>query len=197
MFACCHPALSAGSANRAGAENPLRIRPGRNREGVPDHRSGHRETTDPRPAKNSGAAHSPLKFPAGEEFSPPARWRPANALSAFQRRLQSVERRSLIREELCREAIRLATLLAEHPAGNQPRTHALIALMLLNAARLPARMDAEGNILRLKEQDRSNWDQTMIARGMFTLEQSAAGDELSVVSSPGRDRGLSLRGERL
>lgn len=85
----------------------------------------------------------------------------------------------LIREELCREAIRLTTLLAEHPAGNQPRTHALLALMLLNGSRLPARLDAEGNILRLEEQDRSQWDQPMIARGMYQLLQSAAGEEAS------------------
>ena len=59
-----------------------------------------------------------------------------------------------MRKELCFEAIRLATLLAEHPVIAQPRIHALLALMLLNAARLPARSDAEGNILRLEEQDR-------------------------------------------
>jgi len=37
-------------------------------------------------------------------------------------------------EELCHEAIRLTELLAQHRAGNQPKTHALLALMLLNAA---------------------------------------------------------------
>jgi predicted RNA polymerase sigma factor len=49
----------------------------------------------------------------------------------------------------------------------------------LNASRIPTRMDSEGNLLRLKEQDRTQWDQPMIARGMFHLAQSAAGDELS------------------
>ena len=43
----------------------------------------------------------------------------------------------LVREDLCHEAIRLAALLAEHPATRAPRVHALLALMLLNAARLP------------------------------------------------------------
>ena len=86
----------------------------------------------------------------------------------------------LIKEDLCQEAIRLGALLAEHPAGNQPLTHALVALMLLNAARLPARMDSEGNILRLKEQNRSTWNQAMIAHGMKHLSESAAGEELSV-----------------
>ena len=83
----------------------------------------------------------------------------------------------LIRAELCHEAIRLATLLAEHLAGNQPRSHALLALMLLNGARLPARLDGDGNILRLEEQNRSQWDQAMIARGLYHLMQSTSGDE--------------------
>ena len=85
----------------------------------------------------------------------------------------------LIREDLCREAIRLTSLLAEHPAGNQPKTHALLALMLLNAARIPARVDGEGNLLRLQEQDRARWDQPMISRGMFHIAHSAAGNEIS------------------
>ena len=85
----------------------------------------------------------------------------------------------LIREELCHEAIRLTNLVAGHVAGNQPQTHALLALMLLNAARLRARTDAEGQILRLKEQNRSRWDKPMIARGMFHLAKSAQGTEIS------------------
>jgi RNA polymerase sigma factor (sigma-70 family) len=86
----------------------------------------------------------------------------------------------LIREDVCAEAIRLTDLLAKHPAANQPRTHALLALMLLNAARFPARVDAEGNLLLLRDQDRSLWDQSMIARGMFHFAQSAAGAEITV-----------------
>jgi RNA polymerase sigma-70 factor (ECF subfamily) len=67
----------------------------------------------------------------------------------------------------------------ENPAGNQPAAHALLALMLLNAARFPARVDDEGNLLRLQEQDRTKWDQALIARGMFHFGQSAAGDLLT------------------
>ena len=85
----------------------------------------------------------------------------------------------LVREDICHEAIRLATLLAEHPAGNRPKTHALLAVMLLNAARFPARVDDEGNLLRLKEQDRSRWDRTAIARGIFHLARSASGGQAS------------------
>jgi predicted RNA polymerase sigma factor len=62
---------------------------------------------------------------------------------------------------------------------NQPRIHALIALMLLDAARLPARVDSEGNILRLKEQDRALWNRKMIESGILQLGLAAAGDELT------------------
>jgi predicted RNA polymerase sigma factor len=84
-----------------------------------------------------------------------------------------------VREEICQEAIRLMGLLVENPAGNRPEAHALLALMLLNAARIPARVDDEGNLLRLQEQDRSRWDKALIARGMFHFAQSAAGDALT------------------
>jgi len=67
----------------------------------------------------------------------------------------------------------------QHPAGNRPKAHALLALMLLNAARIPARVDDEGNLLRLQEQDRSRWDRPMVARGLFHFAESAAGEELT------------------
>src|SRR6185295_7971649 len=78
------------------------------------------------------------------------------------------------------EAIRLTSMLAEHAAGNRPETHALLALMLLNAARIPTRMDDEGNLLLLKEQNRAHWNQGMIARGMFHFARSAAGELVTV-----------------
>lgn len=85
----------------------------------------------------------------------------------------------LVREELCQEAIRLTLLLAGHPAVRGPKTHALLALMLLNAARLPARTDDAGNLLRLHEQDRRAWSQIMIERGLHYLALAATGDTLS------------------
>jgi len=85
----------------------------------------------------------------------------------------------LVREDVCHEAIRLTGLLAEHSAGNQPKTHALLALMLLNAARIPTRLDNDGNLLRLQEQERTRWDQPMIARSMLHFARSAAGGEVT------------------
>jgi RNA polymerase sigma factor (sigma-70 family) len=123
--------------------------------------------------------HIPFEIPPGDELSIRLGGVLQTLYLLFNEGYKASSGDSLIKEDLCREAIHLTSLLAEHPTGNQPRTHALIALMLLNAARLPARTDAEGKILRLNEQDRSTWNQAMIARGMQHLSASAAGDELT------------------
>jgi RNA polymerase sigma factor (sigma-70 family) len=81
-----------------------------------------------------------------------------------------------IRAELCEEAIRLGTLLADHPVGATPPTFALLALMHLHAARLAARQDATGGLLLLEEQDRSRWDQEHLQRGAVWLERAADGE---------------------
>jgi RNA polymerase sigma-70 factor, ECF subfamily len=86
---------------------------------------------------------------------------------------------SLLRADLCDEAIRLAGLLASHPASDLPKTHALLALLLLHASRLPARVNAEGDLFLLRDQDRSLWNRQLIAEGLIELDKSAEGDELT------------------
>jgi RNA polymerase sigma factor (sigma-70 family) len=81
-----------------------------------------------------------------------------------------------VREDLCHEAIRLATLLAEHPITGTPRSHALAALMCLHAARSPARLDAEAHFVSLEQQDRSLWDGALINRGIQQLSAARGGD---------------------
>src|SRR5262249_44628080 len=60
-----------------------------------------------------------------------------------------------------------------------PATYALSALMCLHAARLPARVDASGDLRSLFEQDRSRWDANLVAEGQRLLELSASGPELT------------------
>ena len=84
-----------------------------------------------------------------------------------------------VRAELCSEALRLVALLAAFPPAATPTTHALAALMSLNAARLPARIDAAGDLLALVEQDRSRWDGRLLAEGLALFDRSTAGGELS------------------
>ncbi len=85
----------------------------------------------------------------------------------------------LVRRDVCAEAIRLARQVAGHPALDLPKAHALAALLLLQAARNPARVDPEGNLLLLAEQDRALWDQGTIAAGLHHLDRSARGPDIS------------------
>jgi RNA polymerase sigma-70 factor (ECF subfamily) len=125
------------------------------------------------------AARIPYEIPVGEELERRLEAVLQSLYLLFNEGYKASSGEKLVREDICQEAIRLTGLLAAHPAGNQPRTHALLALMLLNAARIPARVDQDGNLLRLQEQDRSRWDQPMIARGMFHLAQSSKGNEIT------------------
>jgi RNA polymerase sigma factor (sigma-70 family) len=84
-----------------------------------------------------------------------------------------------VRTYLCEEAMRLVALLLEHPLAATPATHALSALMCLHAARLPARVDAAGNLSSLIDQDRGLWDRGLLERGLRLLELSATGNELT------------------
>lgn len=87
---------------------------------------------------------------------------------------------SPIRAELCDEAIRLARLLVLL-APREPEVHAVLALLLLQDARRPARLDADGELVPLEEQDRSRWDRGRIADGVASLR---AAQRLAVGDSP-------------
>jgi len=84
-----------------------------------------------------------------------------------------------IRRELCDESIRLTHELAGHALITSPDTFALLALMHLHVARMPARQDGSGGLLLLAEQDRSLWDQKQITTGLEWLARSAQGEVFS------------------
>jgi RNA polymerase sigma-70 factor (ECF subfamily) len=82
---------------------------------------------------------------------------------------------NLTRADLCREALRLGRLVADAPATATPEAHALVALMAFQAARIPARTDAAGRLVRLDDQDRTMWDADLIAMGFGYFLRSMAG----------------------
>jgi RNA polymerase sigma factor (sigma-70 family) len=87
----------------------------------------------------------------------------------------------VIRFEFCEEAIRLAELLAGSPAiENKSNVYASLALMFLNASRFSARLDREGNILTLAEQDRHLWNRELMQQGFAFLEKSTVSNVVSV-----------------
>ncbi len=97
----------------------------------------------------------------------------------FNEGYHGASKRTPVRVELCREAMRLASLLLDEPLVSTPQTYALCALMWLHAGRLPARVNGEGDLIALTEQDRSLWDAALIKKGNAFLEASATGPEVS------------------
>lgn len=97
----------------------------------------------------------------------------------FNEGYHSTQASMAVREDLCREAIRMAMLLAAHPLTGVPKTLALAALFSFHAARLSARVREGDGLVLLREQDRSLWDRRLIGQGFALLDRSSAGDEMS------------------
>jgi RNA polymerase sigma-70 factor (ECF subfamily) len=76
-----------------------------------------------------------------------------------------------MRPALCEEALRLGRILAEL-APAEPEVHGLVALMELQASRIPARVSASGEPILLMQQNRSQWDQLLIRRGLAALTRA-------------------------
>jgi RNA polymerase sigma-70 factor (ECF subfamily) len=78
----------------------------------------------------------------------------------------------LLRTDLCAEAIRLGRLIRALIAPAPAEATALLALMLLHDARRPARLDENGDLVTLENQDRSRWDRVQIDEALPLLEES-------------------------
>lgn len=76
-----------------------------------------------------------------------------------------------VRPALCEEALRLGRILAEL-APNEPEVHGLVALMEIQASRMPARVGPSGEPILLLDQNRALWDQLLIRRGLAALERA-------------------------
>jgi RNA polymerase sigma-70 factor (ECF subfamily) len=178
IFACCHPDIPQESQTALALKTLCGFSPAEIAKAF--------LTTEAAVAKRLTRARQrikelriPFEIPAGEDLAPRLDAVLQTIYLLFNEGYKASSGETLIRQDLCDEAIRLGTLVAEHPATTLPRAHALLALMLLNAARLPARMDDHGNILRLQDQDRTRWRQDLVTRGIMHLGKSAAGQDLT------------------
>ncbi|WP_298145745.1 DUF6596 domain-containing protein [Flavobacterium sp.] len=97
----------------------------------------------------------------------------------FNEGYHSSTQKTYLRKELCLEAMRLTYFLIENEITNKPNVNALMALMCFHASRFEARTDLVGEPILYEEQDRSLWNEELIAKGNFYLIQSAQGNELS------------------
>lgn len=78
----------------------------------------------------------------------------------------------IVRADLCAEAVYLARLIMD--LLPEPEARGLLALMLLHEARRETRVSAEGDLIRLEDQDRTRWDRALIAEGVALVEEALA-----------------------
>jgi len=178
IFACCHPLLPQDAQTALALKTLCGFSPGEIASAF--------LTTEVAVAKRLTRARQkiaelgiPFEIPAGQELTERLEGVMRVIYFVFNEGYSASTGDSVVREDLCFEAIRLASLLVAHPVAARPKLHALLALMFMNGARLSAREDRQGNILRLKEQDRTLWDRSMIGHGLLHLGRAAQGEELS------------------
>lgn len=86
---------------------------------------------------------------------------------------------TILREDLCAEAMRLADLLIANEQTDQPNVNALYALMCFHSSRFKARKNEKGEMILYQDQDEALWDQELIARGTYHLHRASQGNKIS------------------
>ncbi len=172
IFACCHPAL----APEARVALTLRALGGLSTRAV----ARAFLVSEPAMAQRLQRAKQKLRG-AGIRFELPRDEdlpaRRASVLATlyliFSEGYAATAGEALVRHELCAEAIRLTRVLCSL-TPDEPEALALLALMLLHDSRRDARVDADGELVLLADQDRSRWDSAAIAEGSGLVERALA-----------------------
>lgn len=97
----------------------------------------------------------------------------------FSEGYYSTSHNTVLRKDLCVEAMRLCYLLVEQPQTNQPAVNALLALMCFHASRFDARVNDMGEMILYQEQDETRWNRELIERGEYYLNQAGSSSELT------------------
>lgn len=170
LFICCHPHLQATQQIALA----LRIVSGLSVEQIARAFlvSGTAiEQRITRAKRSIAAANVPFETPGATERAERLGSVAATIYLIFNEGYSAAGDTAAARAPLCGEAIRLARLLLRLFSG-EPEITGLIALILLQHARAPARFDAAGAIVLLEDQDRSLWNRPLIMEGLALIDKA-------------------------
>jgi len=171
LFAICHPSIPV----EAQISLALRILCGFGIDEIADAFLSNKETVTKRiyrareKLRNEKVA---ISFPTKEEIENRLQTVLRTIYLLFSEGYYSERKDTVIRKELCLEAMKLNILLLQNQQTNTHSTNALMALMCFHASRIEARQDKNGELILYDEQDESLWDQELIEKGNYYLQRA-------------------------
>jgi RNA polymerase sigma factor (sigma-70 family) len=179
MFAICHPAIS----QEAQTGLALRILCGFGIDEIADAFLSNKETINKRLFRAKEKLRElqvKIVYPGDTEIS----GRLPSVLTTLyllfnEGYYSESQNNSILRKDLCLEAMRLCTMLIENPVTNKPEVNALLALMCFHASRFGARINNNGELVLYDDQETSLWDSDLVSRGIYFLSCAASGESIS------------------
>jgi RNA polymerase sigma-70 factor (ECF subfamily) len=178
MFAICHPAIPA----EAQIGLSLRILCGFGIGEIADAFLTNKETINKRLFRAKETLREEkvkIELPSTTEIDQRLEMVLKTLYLLFNEGYYSASQDSVLRKDLCVEAMRLNYMLVEYAPTNTPEANALLALMCFHASRFDARTGENGEVILYADQDASRWNQELITKGESYLNMSAVGKRLS------------------
>ncbi len=172
LFAVCHPSVST----EAQICLALRILCGLGLNEIADAFLSNKETIHKRLQRAKEKLYSEkikMEMPDDKEINERLNTVVQTIYLLFSEGYYSESNNSIVRKELCVEALNLTYLLLNNPRTNNHTINALMSLMCFQASRLEARQSENGNIVLYDDQDRTLWDTEFIEKGFHYLQQAS------------------------
>jgi RNA polymerase sigma-70 factor (ECF subfamily) len=178
LFAVCHPSIAA----EAQIGLSLRILCGFGIEEIANAFLVNKETISKRlfrAKEKLRLENVQIEYPGEPEIGKRLETVLTTLYLLFNEGYYSESHDSVLREDLCLEAMRLMYLLVENESTDLPHVNALLSLMCFHASRFAARKKNNGEIVLYHDQDETLWNNELIAKGAYYLHRASTGNTVS------------------